>query len=252
MTPKISIFIIAYNSERKIEACLKSVEWAEEIVVVDSFSRDATAEICRKYGAKVHNREFKDYADQKNYALSLVHNPWALSLDTDEVVSEPLKEEILRALASSSPVNAYRIPRQSFMFGRKFRFTGTQDDAPVRLLRTACARFEQPIHEVVKVEGATAKLFNPIFHYTYASIDDYWGRFSRYTALEAEYLQSKNAPVSWVDFFVRPWAVFFKLYFLKQGFRDGFEGFLFSAFSAFYAFAKYAKYRERLKGTDAA
>ncbi len=252
MPSVLTVFIIAYNSEKKIEACLKSVQWADEIIVVDSFSSDRTAELSRKLGARVYNREFKNYADQKNYALSLVQTPWALSLDSDEAVSGPLKEEILRALASNPEAAAYRIPRESFIFGRKFRFTGTQDDAPVRLLRAGRARFEQPVHEVVKVEGDTGKLSNPIFHFTYDSVEDYLSRLNRYTGLEAAYLKSKNTPLSWRDFFLRPTAVFFRLYILKQGFRDGMEGFFFSAFSAFYTLIKYAKYRELGKNGHAA
>ena len=247
MASGVSVFIIAYNSEKKIEACLKSVQWADEIVVVDSFSSDRTAEISRKLGARVYNREFKDYADQKNYALSLVKSPWALSLDSDETVSELLKEEILRTIAANSPAEAYRVPRESFIFGRKFRFTGTQDDAPVRLLRSGRARFEQPVHEVVKVEGPASKLSSPIFHFTYDSIEDYLARLNRYTSLEAGYLKSKKASLSWIDFSLKPSVIFFRLYILKQGFRDGMEGFFFSAFSAFYALIKYAKYRELKK-----
>lgn len=248
----LSVFIIAYNSASKIEACLKSVCWAGEIIVVDSFSADQTVPLCRKYGARVYSREFQNYADQKNYALSLVQNPWALSVDSDEVVTEALKEEILRTLASNPAAAAYRIPRKSFIFGRPFRFTGTQEDAPVRLLLASRARFEQPVHEVVRVVGETGTLANPMLHFTYDGISDYLNRLNRYTTLEADYLKSKNVPISFIDFFFRPCAVFLRLFILKQGFRDGFEGFLFSVFSAFYTLVKYAKYREILKTAHAA
>lgn len=247
----ISVFIITLNAAAKIEACLKSVVWADEIIVVDSGSTDGTREVLQKYGVRIMDRAFIDYAEQKNFALAQVRTEWALSIDADEVVPEEVQNEILRVIRQPGENSAFKIRRESFIFGRKFKYTGTQDDAPVRLMRSRKARFEQPIHEYVRVEGAVGKLQPALLHYTYDTVEDYLTRFNRYTSLEARRLNASGTSLSWMDFTLRPWGIFLRLYLLKQGFRDGFEGFLFSAFSGFYALIKYAKYRELKKSQNA-
>ncbi len=248
MRPPLSAFIITYNEEKNIERCLKSVAWADEIVVVDSSSQDKTLEICKKYKAKTFTRAFTNYADQKNCALSQVTSEWALSLDADEEVTEQLKQEIFATIQDPKALAGYRIPHHPFIFGRKFYFSGTQDAKPIRLFRKACAQYSQPIHEVVQINGEMGILQSPFLHYTYPSIEDYLTRFNRYTSMEAEFLKSKNYQLRVWDFLLKPFLMFVKLFFLKQGFRDGFEGFLFCAFSGWYLFVKYAKYQQLLKG----
>jgi glycosyltransferase involved in cell wall biosynthesis len=237
--PRLSVFVIALNEERNLERCLSSVAWADEIVVVDSGSADKTPQIAARYGA-VHSRAFTDYADQKNFAMEKTTGDWLLSIDADEEVTPQLKDEILAAAASGA-ADAFRVRRSSFIFGRRFRFTGTQDDKPIRLFRRGSARFEQPVHETLRVQGAVVELKTPLNHYTYPSFGSYLERFGRYTSMEAAYLKSKCYRPNLIDFLVKPLAMFLRLYFAKQGFRDGFQGFVFSALSGAYVFAKYAK-----------
>jgi glycosyltransferase involved in cell wall biosynthesis len=250
--PTLSVFIITLNEEKNIERCLQSVTWADEIVIVDSFSQDRTVEICRKYATKIFTRAFVDYADQKNYALSQIAGEWALSLDADEEVPEELKKEILATIQRPDAFAAYRIPHHPFIFNRKFYFSGTQDAKPIRLFRKSSAHYAQPIHEIVKIEGEVGTLRSPFLHYTYDSIQDYLTRFNRYTSMEAQFLKNKNYSLRWRDFSLKPFLLFLKLFFLRQGFRDGFEGFLFCVFSGWYVFVKYAKYWELLKVTNKA
>ncbi len=245
--PSLSVFIITLNEEKNIERCLKSVTWADEIVVVDSFSQDKTIEICKRYKAKTFTRSFINYADQKNYALSQVTSEWALSLDADEEVTEELKQEILATIQDPKALAGYRIPHHPFIFGRKFYYSGTQDAKPTRLFKKACAQYSQPIHEVVQINGAIGTLRSPFLHYTYPSIEDYLTRFNRYTTMEAQFLKSKNYELKPWDFLLKPCLLFVKLFFLRLGFRDGFEGFLFCVFSSWYLFVKYAKYRQWLR-----
>ncbi|HXV28477.1 MAG TPA: glycosyltransferase family 2 protein [bacterium] len=248
--PRLSVFIITYNEEKNIERCLRSIAWADEIIVVDSFSEDQTVEISKKYSAKVFLRDFTDYADQKNFALSQTTREWALSLDADEEVTEELKDEIMATIQSPAALAGYRIPHHPFIFKRKFFFSGTQDAKPMRLFRKSAARYAQPIHEKVIIQGETGTLKRPFLHYTYETIGDYFQKFNRYTSMEAQLLKDKNHKLRLWDFSLKPFLLFLKLFLLKQGFRDGLEGFLFCAFSGGYVFVKYAKYRELLGVTD--
>ncbi len=249
MKPKLSVFIISFNAERKIEACLKSIQWVDEIIVVDSESTDKTSELVKAYNGKFSSRPFINFSDQKNHAMHLCNGDWLLSIDCDEIVTDALREEIQCLISDSSSHDAYRIQRRSVIFGKEFRFSGTQDDRPVRLLRKEKGKFEQPIHEVLIVQGRVENLQSPLLHLTYDNISEYFTRFNRYTTCEAEYLLQKSCPLSWIDYFVRPGALFFKLYIVKQGFRDGFQGFLFCLFSAWYVLVKYAKYNELTRAT---
>ena len=239
--PSISVFAIVRNEEKNIERCLNSVRWADEIVIVDSHSTDRTVALCKKYTNKIIDREFTNYSDQKNFALAQTTSEWAFSIDGDEEDTEALKEEILRTISSSEALDAYYVPRHSFIFGREFHFTGTQDDRQIRLFQKDKARFEQPIHETVKVEGRTGTLKHYLLHYPYQTLSEYMLQFERYTTMEAEYLKSRGYRVTSIDLIAKPVGQFLRLYILKQGFRDGWEGFLFSWFSGRYVFVKYMK-----------
>lgn len=244
---RLSVFVITLNEERNIERCLNSVKWADEIVVVDSLSSDRTQQLSQQYTDRVFSREFKDYADQKNYALALTGGEWVLSLDADEEVTDGLREEILSVIGDPGAYEAYRIPRASFIFGRKFRYSGTQSDRPIRLWRRRKARYRHPIHEVVDVEGRVGTLSSQLIHYPYYHVSEYWEQLNRYTTLEAWFLKEKGHRLSWIDFVLRPAAFWLKLFVFQQGFRDGWEGFCFCSLSSFYVVIKYAKYGELLE-----
>ncbi len=240
---KISAFIITLNAEKKFEDCLGSLSWVDEIIVVDSGSTDRTLELAKKYGCKIFNRPFIDFSDQKNHALSLCKGDWLLSIDSDEVVTDSLKDEILQAVMQTDSCEGYRIPRHSVIFGREFRFSGTQNDCPIRFFKSGYGQFVQPIHEFLEIRGKSGIFKGHLMHFTYLNVAEYFIRFERYTSAEAAYLLEKKHPLSWIDFALRPPVMFFKLYFLKQGFRDGWAGFLFCFFSARYVFVKYSKYQ---------
>lgn len=242
---KISIFIITKNEEENIENCLKSVSWADEIVVVDSGSTDRTCQIAARYTDKIFFNEFLDYSSQKNLALAKTSGDWVLSLDADERVGEALGREIRKIAALPGAAEGYRVKRESIIFGRRFRHTGTQDDKPVRFFKRNRGQFYQPIHEAVTIDGRVSELEYAMEHQTYSNIHDYFERLNRYTGMEAEYFfQTKKAHKK-NQCTAKPLAMLLKLYFWKQGFRDGVEGFLFSALSAYYVFVKHAKHLER-------
>ncbi len=242
---KISVFIITKNEEKNIVDCLRSVSWADEIVVVDSGSVDQTRQIAARYTDKIFVNPFTDYSSQKNFALSKTSGDWVLSLDADERVSEELGKEIARTLKRADAADAYRIHRRSVIFGRSFRHTGTSDDKPIRLFRKGAGQFHQPIHEAVRVDGRVAELRRSITHHTYNNVHDYVDRLNRYTTMEADYFVQTKKTWQKKQSTLKPLAMFLRLYFWKQGFRDGVEGFLFSVLSGYYVFVKHLKHFER-------
>ena len=246
--PKVSVTIITLNEAEHIGAAIDSAAWADEIVIVDSGSTDATISICKEFTDKIFSHEFRDYSDQKNYALSQTGGDWCLSLDADEAVTGPLKAEILDIIARTR-MDGYHIPRGSWIFGRRMHYSGTQDDRPLRLFRRGKARFTQPIHETVRLDGPAGTLKNPLEHYTYPDVGGYLERLNRYTGMEAEWMKVSGRKARLSDMLLRPPAKFIQLYCIKQGFRDGYQGFLFSALSAWYVLVKYAKLREARERT---
>lgn len=238
---RISVFIITRNEQDNIENCLRSVKWADEIVVVDSESSDRTDEICRKYTDKVFVRSFTDFSDMKNYAMSKTTGDWLLSVDADEEVSGELAGKIDEIINNNSENSGFYIKRQSRIFGRWFRFCGTQDDYQMRLFRQGAANFFQPIHEKVSINGKTARIEEPLLHYTYNSMRDYMVRLKKYTAMEAKFISSEGGKPSLIKLLLHPPARFLQLYVLKQGFRDGLAGFKFSFLSGLYVYLKHIK-----------
>ncbi len=248
LSTTVSIVLIVYNEEKNIERCLNSVKWADEIIVVDSNSTDRTIQICRKYTDKIFSRTFSNYSDQKNFAVSQTTGEWVLSIDADEELTNALTYEIKTVLQSNPRCDGYRIHRSSSIFGRTFRFSGTQHDKPIRLFRKGKGEFSQPIHEFVSIRGPVCTLKADMNHHTYENISSYLSRLDQYTTREAEFLLAKGVRVSTFDWFARPVGMFLKRYIIHLGFRDGFEGFIFSFFSAVYVLVKYSKHRELLRG----
>lgn len=238
---KLSIIIITKDEESNIKRCLDSVSWADEIIVVDSFSTDNTIGICREYTDKIFQKEFTDFADMKNFALSKASNEWALSIDADEELLGALKDEINNKIDIPQVFSAFKIKRNSQIFGRWFKYSGTQNDFQVRLFRKNCVEYYQPVHEKVSVSGKIGYLSNPILHYTYKNMSDYIKRLDRYTSIEAKQILSQSFLRKFIFLLLKPFWRFTDMYLLKQGFRDGFEGFLFCVLSAFYEFCKYIK-----------
>ena len=242
---KASAFIIVYNEEENMKRCLDSVQWADEIIVVDSYSTDKTLDICKIYTDKIYQRRFTDFADMKNFALSKVTNRWALSIDADEEVTDGLRDEIKKVVTEGKKdLSGFYIRRKSQIFGRWFNFSGTQDDFQMRLFKKEAAHYIQPVHEKVVVSHALGYLRHPLLHYTYDKMQEYVSRLNRYTSMEAKFLAKGSKHLLRLSMVMRPIGRFVQLYILKQGFRDGYPGFLFCWLSGFYVFTKYAKLLE--------
>ncbi len=245
----LSVVIIAQNEADRIGACIDSVSWANEIIVVDAGSTDGTHEVCLERGAVVVHHTWEGYSAQKNFAISKARHSWLLSLDADECVSPGLAKEILSVLSADSPAPGYRVPRKNIFCGRWLRHGDMWPDYQVRLfLRDAGAFNERCVHESVVVRGRVGVLSSPIDHRSYDALSDFFHRQTKYAKLSAEDLFSKGARPGIGDFFIRPFWRFFRSYVLKMGLRDGVEGLLASAGSAWYVFMRVAFLWELCRG----
>ena len=238
-----SAIVVCFNEEDRIEDCLKSLAWCDEIVVVDSYSTDKTPEICRRYTEKFVQRQWAGYKDQKAYAHSLATMAWVLLVDSDERVSDELRREITEVLAGDKGEFAgYAIPRLVHYLGRWWRRGGWYPDYDVRLFRRKQASWggAEP-HEKIIVDGKVRRLQHPLHHFTYRSIDDHIKRINRFTTVSSAELKKAGGRWRLSDALLRPAVRFFRSYILKRGFMEGFAGFYVALTAAVYVFLKYAK-----------
>ncbi|MDD5085529.1 MAG: glycosyltransferase family 2 protein [Candidatus Omnitrophica bacterium] len=249
---RLSVVIITLNEEGNIRRCLESVRWADEIVLVDSYSTDKTLDKARAFSPRVFQRRFDNFASQKNFALEKARFDWVLSVDADEVVDQSLKEEIRAKLSLAEPYDGYCMPRRNYFLGKELRHGGIGEDLQLRLFRKDKARFANLVHERVTVNGKVEELKNPIYHYSFETMDDYFRKFRQYTTLEAALLKEENKKVTLLDIYLKPYLRFIYTYFIKLGFLDGFKGFFFYVLSSLYMAEKFAKYKKLMKGEPCA
>jgi glycosyltransferase involved in cell wall biosynthesis len=246
MREKISACITCFNEEEKIQCCLQSLTWCDEIVVVDSFSTDRTPDICREFTDRVYQHEWLGYIGQKNWARDRARHPWILFLDADEEVSGALRDEILAEFEKGTgDYVGYQFARQVFYLGRWIRHGAWYPDIKLRLFRKDCGHSagREP-HDHVEVDGPVKMLKGRIWHYTYDDINDQIRQFNRFSTITAEEKFARGVRFSFADLFFRPYWRFFKGYVLRGGFLDGFAGFVIAVLGAVEVFVKYAKLRE--------
>jgi glycosyltransferase involved in cell wall biosynthesis len=242
----LSVALITFNEEQKIGKTLAALgDLADEIIIVDSYSSDRTIEIAQSFGAKVECRAFRGFSDQKNYLLSLCSCDWVLLIDADEELSPALLAKIRHELVN--PVaEVYECRFECYCFGRKTRFGGWSNFYKIRLFKRGVLKFgTEKVHEhPLLTKGATqCRLKEPIFHHTYATIEECLDKMNRYSSASAQDLLEKNASTSIFTFLASPISVFLKRFVLKLGFLDGFHGFVLAALVAHLHFSKYIKLR---------
>jgi glycosyltransferase involved in cell wall biosynthesis len=241
--PTVSAIVVCYNEEENIGRCLKSLQWCDEIVVVDSFSTDRTVEISRQFTDIVIQRKWAGYRDQKAFAHSKTTKDWVLMIDADEEVTPELRKEICEQLASGGAhYSGFLLPRMVFYLNRWWRRGGWYPDYDVRLFRRDRARWGgiEP-HEKINVDGAVRRLLHPLHHFSYRNIDDHIQRINRFTSISSRELRKQAKRWRWRDALIRPAFRFCRFYFLKRGFMEGFAGFYVAVSAALYVFLKYAK-----------
>jgi glycosyltransferase involved in cell wall biosynthesis len=244
MPEQLSAVIITCNAANQIEDCLKSVAFADEILVVDSGSSDATRQIAQRCGARVIHRDWLGYGRQKQFAAEQARNPWILSLDADERVTDALRDGIESEMAAPKYV-AYEMARRNRFMGRWLRHGEGYPDLSLRLFRRDRARWsDDPIHEKVVADGPVGRLDGDLLHETHVTIADYLTKQNRYTSLQAEQLHARGKRAGVAKMLLSPFFRFLKFYFLRLGFLDGAPGLVHIAIGCFNSFTKYAKLRE--------
>ena len=246
---KVSATIITLDEAAHIAAAIDSVAWADEVVVVDAGSRDGTTDIARAKGARVVERAWTGYVDQKNYAASLARHDWIFSLDADERVPEALAAEIKALLATEPSVHGFRGPRVTFHLGRWIRTTDFYPDSQTRLYDRRHARWQgHLVHESVSVDGPVGRLTSDLEHYSYENLSDQVTRINHYTTLAARQMYESGRRTNVVEILVHPPAAFLRNYVLRRGFMDGSVGLVISLMQAWSVGVKFAKLWELQRG----
>lgn len=245
--PDVTAVIAAHDESANIGECIESVRWAREVVVVENDSSDDTITIARGAGATVISPPFTTIGEARNTAIDRASTSWVLVVDADERCTPELAAEIRSVIASPGDLTAYRVKRRNFFLGREIRHGGWggESDHPVRLFRRQHRYNASKVHEHVEVAGGIGQLNGALLHYTYASLEQYFEKFDRYSRWWAEqnYLKGRRGTAAAVYF--KPPARFFKMYVLKGGFRDGAHGLVLACLAAASVMAKYARLWER-------
>lgn len=250
--PKLSVTIITRNEADNLPSALESARWADEIVVVDCGSTDATAAVARERSARVLHHDWCGYAEQKNFAAASAAHDWILSLDADERITPALGEEIRALLSSDPPLAGYRIPRVSWYLGAWIRTTDWYPDRQLRLYDRKRGRWaRRRVHESVALDGPAGTLQHPLEHRPYRDISHHLHTMDRYTTLAAEDMLEEGRRSGVGQILFQPAAAFVRNYVLKLGFRQGTAGLIVSALNSYYVFLKYAKLWQMRSGPKA-
>lgn len=245
MKPRLSVIIITKNEEKNLPECLASARFADQIVVVDSNSTDATPAIASSFGAEVFTHEFQGYGPQKNVALDRANGDWVFSLDADERVPETLRDEICAVMQSPIAADGYQVARRNHVGDEWIRHGGWYPDYVLRLFRREKGRFnERVVHESVHVKGKVAYLPSALLHYPCQDLMDFRARQMRYAQQSAGEMAQSGRRARWTDLHLRPWATFLRMYMLRAGFLDGATGWALARIYKDYTHAKYKELRK--------
>lgn len=238
----LTVVILTYNESKHIADCIQSVQFADEILVVDSYSDDDTVMLAEKAGARVIQNHFDNYSTQRNFALDAVRDSsrWVLFVDADERVTEELAIEVSSVLHRED-VSGCDIPRHNYIFGKLTRGAGWYPDYQTRLLRVKDAKYdpEREVHEVVLLEGKTRRLNNPLIHYNYDSIAQFYAKQRKYTQFEATEMYRQGIKPKLRNYFLQPLRHFYWRFVTLRGYVDGWHGLRLSVLMAYYEFVKY-------------
>ncbi|MGJ5642188.1 glycosyltransferase family 2 protein [Formosa sp. S-31] len=241
---KLTALIPAGNEIHNIEAVIKSVDFADEILVADSYSTDGTYDKACKLATKVIRREYQYSASQKNWAIPQAKHQWILLVDADERVTPELKAEIINILKNPPEDNtvAYWIGRKNHFMGEHVRFSGWHNDKVIRLFkRDFCTYEDKHVHAEIKVNGQVGQLQNKFYHNTYTSFDHYLEKMNRYAWWQAKDYDKKTGKLTPYHLVLKPFWGFFKHYVIQGGFRDGMVGLTIGYIQGYVIFMRYVK-----------
>jgi glycosyltransferase involved in cell wall biosynthesis len=248
MPSTISAVVITKNEEGNIAACLDTLRWVDQLIVVDAESTDRTVEIAHRYTNQVFVRTWPGFGPQKNFGIDQAHADWILIVDADERVTDSLRDEIVRTVGGPVPddVAGFEIPRRNFFYGRWMRGGGVFPDYQIRLFRRGSGRYDDTlVHERLDLNGRVARLANPFDHHSIPTVGQHFRKIARYTTLAAGEKLKAETDISAAQVGLHHIGTFVKSYVLQKGFVDGVHGLIASLFAAMYTFVKYAKAWER-------
>mgnify|MGYP001821705611 FL=1 len=245
MREKITAIIPTLNEERNIEGAIASLVFADEIIVIDSYSTDKTKSICEKHNVRFIQRVFDDFSSQKNHAIDQASYDWIFVLDADERIPPDLSKEIIGKVKDPEGCVAFNIYRTFFFKGDIIRYGGWQTDKVVRLFRGDKCRYDgKLVLEKVSCEGRVGSMKQRMDHYSYQSREQYEGKLSFYAELQAKELIEKQKKFSWLHQIVKPAFRFFVLYIIRFGFLDGKRGFTLALVQSKGVLLRYLKIKE--------
>ncbi len=242
-TPKISACIITFNEEDRIQECLKSLDFCDEAIVVDSHSSDKTREIAEKCGARVIERDWPGHRQQKEFTIRQASHDWVLCLDADEQISSELRDEIIKLRDAGFPKQAgWRMPRISYYMGRWVTHGSWTPDYNLRLFdrRQGYWGGRNP-HDKVELDGPMGTLKGKIVHYPYRTLAEHLRTIDSYTTIRAEVMYEAGKKASILNLIINPWVSFIKYYIVKRAFLDGWHGLVMAYLTAQYVRTKYIK-----------
>jgi glycosyltransferase involved in cell wall biosynthesis len=240
--PAVSALVTCFNESAHIAACIESLLWCDEILVVDSYSTDNTVEIARRYDkVKVLERRYYGGASQKNWAIPRLSHDWVLILDADERITPALRSEIEKTVASATEPTAFTIKRRTFFLGREIRYSGWQHDRVVRLFEKSSARYpNRRVHADMETRCPTHVLEEPLEHYMVDDLSEYAQRLGRYANWGAAQLWRDGRRSGPYEVLVRPAWRFFRTYLLQRGIVEGLPGLIMCSMHAYGTFLKWA------------
>lgn len=247
----VSALVITKDEEANIGPCLASLQWADEIIVVDAESTDHTTDQARRFTDRIFVRPWPGYGPQKNFGMEQARSPWILIVDADERVPVALAEEIQAILRAPIPADiaGYEIPRKNFFYGVWIRHGGLSPDYQLRLLRRGSARYDDTLlHERLVMTGRIERLHEPFEHHSMPTVGHHVRKMMRNTTLAAQQKLKRRNRVTPLDLGGSHLVTFFKTYVIRGGWRDGVPGLIAAMFAAMHTFVKYAKAVERLQG----
>ncbi len=246
---KIAVVIITKDEERNIAACLESVSWADERIVVDAESRDRTAEIAKQHGAQVHVRPWPGYGPQKNFGMEQARAEWILIVDADERIPPALRNEIQAVVKSGPPSDlaGLEIPRRNFFYGRWIKGGGIYPDHQLRLFRKSAGHYDDTqLHENLRLRGRVERLQHPMDHDSMPTIRAHVRKMMRYTTLGAQEKLKARSAVTAFNIAGHHIGTILRTYVLRGGYQDGVHGVVVALFAGMHTFVKYAKAWELL------